>query len=158
MTKYIVSKPELVLLILLLFYYIVFWHFFSLFFSIACRLETDCISNIGNDLKAISVVFRNLLLFFSPRVSTVDPFHKECLTCSLFKSQCSYYDATLSPNYQHVLLNCRGNISLRPKTAASWLSASWQGFLKKWCDHFDTKCWGAAKVQLPSHPFSQLYF
>ncbi|XP_042282856.1 inactive dipeptidyl peptidase 10-like isoform X1 [Thunnus maccoyii] len=42
------------------------------------------------------------------RVSTVDPFHKECLTCSLFKSQCTYYDATLSPNYQHVLLNCRG--------------------------------------------------
>ncbi|KAM7380904.1 hypothetical protein PAMP_004174 [Pampus punctatissimus] len=42
------------------------------------------------------------------RVSTVDPFHKQCLTCSLFKSQCTYYDAALSPNYQHVLLNCRG--------------------------------------------------
>ncbi|XP_044072621.1 inactive dipeptidyl peptidase 10-like isoform X3 [Siniperca chuatsi] len=42
------------------------------------------------------------------RVSTVDPFHKECLTCSLFKSKCTYYDAILSPNYQHVLLNCRG--------------------------------------------------
>ncbi|XP_069554833.1 inactive dipeptidyl peptidase 10-like [Brachyistius frenatus] len=42
------------------------------------------------------------------RVSTVDLFHKECLTCSLFKSNCTYYDAILSPNYQHVLLNCRG--------------------------------------------------
>uniref|UniRef100_A0A668UTM2 Dipeptidyl-peptidase 10 (inactive) n=1 Tax=Oreochromis aureus TaxID=47969 RepID=A0A668UTM2_OREAU len=43
------------------------------------------------------------------RVSSVDPLHKECLTCSLFKSACSYYDAVLSPNYQHVLLNCRGS-------------------------------------------------
>lgn len=42
------------------------------------------------------------------RVSSVDPFHKECLTCSLFKPMCSYYDAVLSPNYQHVLLSCRG--------------------------------------------------
>ncbi|XP_047456351.1 inactive dipeptidyl peptidase 10-like [Mugil cephalus] len=42
------------------------------------------------------------------RVSTVDPLHKECLTCSLFKSKCTYYDAIISPNYQHVLLNCRG--------------------------------------------------
>ncbi|XP_037343583.2 inactive dipeptidyl peptidase 10-like [Pungitius pungitius] len=42
------------------------------------------------------------------RVSTLDPFHKECLTCSLFKSKCTYYDTILSPDYQHVLLNCRG--------------------------------------------------
>uniref|UniRef100_A0A8C9ZZ65 Dipeptidyl-peptidase 10 (Non-functional) n=1 Tax=Sander lucioperca TaxID=283035 RepID=A0A8C9ZZ65_SANLU len=42
------------------------------------------------------------------RVSTVDPFRKDCLTCSLFKSKCTYYDTILSPNYQHVLLNCRG--------------------------------------------------
>ncbi|XP_033473242.2 inactive dipeptidyl peptidase 10-like [Epinephelus lanceolatus] len=42
------------------------------------------------------------------RVSTADPFRKECLTCSLFKSKCTYYDALLSPNYQHVLLNCKG--------------------------------------------------
>uniref|UniRef100_A0A3Q3X3D4 Uncharacterized protein n=1 Tax=Mola mola TaxID=94237 RepID=A0A3Q3X3D4_MOLML len=45
------------------------------------------------------------------RVSTVDPFHKECLSCSLFKPKCSYYDSTLSPNLRHALLNCRGNIS-----------------------------------------------
>ncbi|XP_026152292.1 inactive dipeptidyl peptidase 10-like [Mastacembelus armatus] len=42
------------------------------------------------------------------RVSSVDLFHKECLTCSLFKSKCTYYDAVLSPNYKHVLLKCRG--------------------------------------------------
>ncbi|KAF7662201.1 hypothetical protein LDENG_00242590 [Lucifuga dentata] len=42
------------------------------------------------------------------RVSTVDPFQRECLTCSLFKPRCSYYDALLSPDYQHVLLSCRG--------------------------------------------------
>ncbi|KAE8299536.1 Inactive dipeptidyl peptidase 10 Dipeptidyl peptidase IV-related protein 3 [Larimichthys crocea] len=41
-------------------------------------------------------------------VSTVDPFHKECLTCSLFKLKCTYYDTILSPDYQHVLLNCKG--------------------------------------------------
>uniref|UniRef100_A0A667ZRK7 Dipeptidyl peptidase like 10 n=1 Tax=Myripristis murdjan TaxID=586833 RepID=A0A667ZRK7_9TELE len=43
------------------------------------------------------------------RVSTVDPFQRECLSCSLFKPQCTYYDAILSPDYHHVLLNCRGN-------------------------------------------------
>ncbi|XP_051938967.1 inactive dipeptidyl peptidase 10-like [Hippocampus zosterae] len=42
------------------------------------------------------------------RVFAVEPFHKECLTCDLFKSQCTYYDAVLSTNYQHVLLKCRG--------------------------------------------------
>ncbi|XP_077393164.1 inactive dipeptidyl peptidase 10-like [Festucalex cinctus] len=42
------------------------------------------------------------------RVSAVEPFHKECLTCTLFKSQCTYYDAVFSTNYQHVLLQCRG--------------------------------------------------
>ncbi|XP_061648007.1 inactive dipeptidyl peptidase 10-like isoform X2 [Phyllopteryx taeniolatus] len=42
------------------------------------------------------------------RVLAVEPFHKQCLTCSLFKSQCTYYDAVLSTNYQHVLLQCRG--------------------------------------------------
>lgn len=52
------------------------------------------------------------VLLCSHRVSTVDPFRKECLTCSLFKSKCSFYDAILSPNYQHVVLNCRGNASL----------------------------------------------
>uniref|UniRef100_UPI0037E8AFD8 inactive dipeptidyl peptidase 10-like n=1 Tax=Semicossyphus pulcher TaxID=241346 RepID=UPI0037E8AFD8 len=42
------------------------------------------------------------------RVFTVDPFQKECLTCSLFKPKCTYYDTIISPSYQHMLLNCRG--------------------------------------------------
>ncbi|XP_062259430.1 inactive dipeptidyl peptidase 10-like [Platichthys flesus] len=42
------------------------------------------------------------------RVSTVEPLRKECLSCSLFRSKCSYYDAALSPDHRHVLLNCRG--------------------------------------------------
>ncbi|KAK2849925.1 hypothetical protein Q7C36_008708 [Tachysurus vachellii] len=42
------------------------------------------------------------------RVKTVDLFHRECLTCSLFKSHCSYYDAMLSPDLQTVLLHCAG--------------------------------------------------
>uniref|UniRef100_A0AAQ4P3E0 Dipeptidyl-peptidase 10 (inactive) n=1 Tax=Gasterosteus aculeatus aculeatus TaxID=481459 RepID=A0AAQ4P3E0_GASAC len=46
------------------------------------------------------------------RVSTLDPFHKECLTCALFKSKCTYYDTILSPDYQHVLLNCRVSLLL----------------------------------------------
>uniref|UniRef100_A0A3Q1J4D9 Dipeptidyl peptidase like 10 n=1 Tax=Anabas testudineus TaxID=64144 RepID=A0A3Q1J4D9_ANATE len=51
------------------------------------------------------------------RLSTVDPFHKECLTCSLFRSECTYYDAVLGPDYQHVLLKCRvpGTVSLEDK-------------------------------------------
>ncbi|XP_058478976.1 inactive dipeptidyl peptidase 10-like [Solea solea] len=42
------------------------------------------------------------------RVSTVEPFLKECLTCSLFKSKCTFYEAHFSPDYHHVILNCRG--------------------------------------------------
>nr|XP_061799258.1 inactive dipeptidyl peptidase 10-like [Nerophis lumbriciformis] len=42
------------------------------------------------------------------RVLAVEPFQKECLTCSLFKSRCTYYNAVLNSNYQYVLLQCRG--------------------------------------------------
>lgn len=42
------------------------------------------------------------------RVSTVDPFHRVCLSCSLLRPQCTFNHAVLSPTYQHVLLNCRG--------------------------------------------------
>uniref|UniRef100_A0A3Q3GR23 Dipeptidyl peptidase like 10 n=1 Tax=Labrus bergylta TaxID=56723 RepID=A0A3Q3GR23_9LABR len=56
-----------------------------------------------------------LLLFSSHRVFTVDPFQKECLTCSLFKSKCAYYDTIFSPNYQNVILNCRGNTAASPR-------------------------------------------
>ncbi|XP_066542027.1 inactive dipeptidyl peptidase 10-like [Hoplias malabaricus] len=54
------------------------------------------------------------------RVSTVDPFHRECLTCSLFKPLCSYYDASLSPDLQAVMLHCAGPGV--PKTTAHHLS------------------------------------
>ncbi|XP_036423994.1 inactive dipeptidyl peptidase 10-like [Colossoma macropomum] len=53
------------------------------------------------------------------RVSTVDPFHRECLTCSLFKPHCSYYDASLSSDSQAVLLHCAGPGV--PKTTAHQL-------------------------------------
>ncbi|XP_035250449.1 inactive dipeptidyl peptidase 10-like [Anguilla anguilla] len=42
------------------------------------------------------------------RVSTVDPFHRECLTCNLNQHQCTFYSADFSPSTQHVLLNCKG--------------------------------------------------
>uniref|UniRef100_A0A8C2HB11 Uncharacterized protein n=1 Tax=Cyprinus carpio TaxID=7962 RepID=A0A8C2HB11_CYPCA len=41
-------------------------------------------------------------------VSTVDPFHRKCLSCSVFKPHCSFYEASVSPDRQAVLLNCRG--------------------------------------------------
>ncbi|KAM4561757.1 inactive dipeptidyl peptidase 10-like [Fundulus diaphanus] len=42
------------------------------------------------------------------RLSAVEPFHRECLSCSLFQPNCSFYDAVLSPDHRHVLLSCRG--------------------------------------------------
>ncbi|XP_015810470.3 inactive dipeptidyl peptidase 10 isoform X2 [Nothobranchius furzeri] len=42
------------------------------------------------------------------RVSTVDPFRKTCLSCSLFRPNCSFYDASISSTHQHVLLTCTG--------------------------------------------------
>ncbi|XP_022535999.2 inactive dipeptidyl peptidase 10 isoform X1 [Astyanax mexicanus] len=54
------------------------------------------------------------------RVSTVDPFHRECLTCFLFKPHCSFYDASLSPDSQTVLLHCAGPGV--PKTTVHLLS------------------------------------
>ncbi|XP_055086489.1 inactive dipeptidyl peptidase 10-like [Periophthalmus magnuspinnatus] len=42
------------------------------------------------------------------RVSTVDPYSRECVTCSLFKPHCSFFRVVLSPDYQHVLLHCTG--------------------------------------------------
>uniref|UniRef100_A0A8C6KWL9 Inactive dipeptidyl peptidase 10-like n=1 Tax=Nothobranchius furzeri TaxID=105023 RepID=A0A8C6KWL9_NOTFU len=35
------------------------------------------------------------------RVSTVDPFRKTCLSCSLFRPNCSFYDASISSTHQH---------------------------------------------------------
>uniref|UniRef100_A0A8C2AUW5 Dipeptidylpeptidase IV N-terminal domain-containing protein n=1 Tax=Cyprinus carpio TaxID=7962 RepID=A0A8C2AUW5_CYPCA len=54
------------------------------------------------------------------RVSTVDPFHRKCLSCSVFKPHCSFYEASVSPDRQAVLLNCRGPGI--PKTTVHLLS------------------------------------
>ncbi|KAJ3591894.1 hypothetical protein NHX12_007024 [Muraenolepis orangiensis] len=42
------------------------------------------------------------------RVSTVSPFERSCLSCSLSRAQCTHYHARISPHCQHVLLDCRG--------------------------------------------------
>ncbi|XP_058644014.1 inactive dipeptidyl peptidase 10-like isoform X3 [Onychostoma macrolepis] len=54
------------------------------------------------------------------RVSTVEPFHHECLSCSVFKPHCSFYEASVSPDRRAVLLNCRGPGI--PKTTVHLLS------------------------------------
>ncbi|KAJ0005993.1 hypothetical protein NQD34_015887 [Periophthalmus magnuspinnatus] len=48
------------------------------------------------------------------RVSTVDPYSRECVTCSLFKPHCSFFRVVLSPDYQHVLLHCTVKKHTRP--------------------------------------------
>uniref|UniRef100_A0A672P2M6 Inactive dipeptidyl peptidase 10-like n=1 Tax=Sinocyclocheilus grahami TaxID=75366 RepID=A0A672P2M6_SINGR len=50
--------------------------------------------------------FRHLTMM--SEVSTVEPFHRECLSCSVFKPHCSFYEASVSPDRRAVLLNCRG--------------------------------------------------
>uniref|UniRef100_A0A8C8BWW2 Dipeptidylpeptidase IV N-terminal domain-containing protein n=1 Tax=Oncorhynchus tshawytscha TaxID=74940 RepID=A0A8C8BWW2_ONCTS len=67
-------------------------------------------SQVNLTLTSCRIVFSRLL---SIRVSAVNPFQRECLTCSLFKTQCSYYDAVFNQDYQYVLLNCRGNSSIK---------------------------------------------
>ncbi|KAG9349741.1 hypothetical protein JZ751_028189, partial [Albula glossodonta] len=42
------------------------------------------------------------------RVSTVDPFHRTCLTCNLYRHHCTYYRVDCSPRAQYVLLHCEG--------------------------------------------------
>ncbi|KAJ8415235.1 hypothetical protein AAFF_G00009330 [Aldrovandia affinis] len=54
------------------------------------------------------------------RVSTVDPFRRECLTCNLYRHQCTYFRVDFSLNAQHVLLNCEGPSV--PKTTVHRLS------------------------------------
>ncbi|XP_061774620.1 inactive dipeptidyl peptidase 10-like isoform X1 [Nerophis ophidion] len=41
-------------------------------------------------------------------VKTVGLFPRWCLTCELNKAHCMYFDATLSPTYQHIILHCKG--------------------------------------------------
>uniref|UniRef100_A0A674N1V7 Dipeptidyl-peptidase 10 (inactive) n=1 Tax=Takifugu rubripes TaxID=31033 RepID=A0A674N1V7_TAKRU len=53
----------------------------------------------------------NSVYFLSTEESLL--FNK-CLSCSLFRSKCSFYDSTFSPDLQHVVLHCKGNISSQP--------------------------------------------
>ncbi|XP_054643797.1 inactive dipeptidyl peptidase 10-like isoform X2 [Dunckerocampus dactyliophorus] len=41
-------------------------------------------------------------------VKTVGLFPRWCLTCELNKAHCLYFDAALSPTYQHIILHCKG--------------------------------------------------
>ncbi|XP_061782346.1 inactive dipeptidyl peptidase 10-like isoform X2 [Nerophis lumbriciformis] len=41
-------------------------------------------------------------------VKTVGLFPRWCLTCELNKAHCMYFDAALSPTYQHIILHCKG--------------------------------------------------
>ncbi len=77
---------------------ILFWH---VFLWLCFRPQSEQSFSLKSFVADVSVVFL--------RVSSVDPFQKQCLSCSLFKSKCTYYDATLSPDHHHVVLNCRGN-------------------------------------------------
>ncbi len=54
-----------------------------------------------------------------PRVSTVEPFHRECLSCSVFKPHCSFYEASVSPDRWAVLLKCRGKLNTH--TISHWI-------------------------------------
>uniref|UniRef100_A0AAY5JWT6 Dipeptidyl peptidase like 10 n=1 Tax=Esox lucius TaxID=8010 RepID=A0AAY5JWT6_ESOLU len=40
--------------------------------------------------------------------STTGLFSRRCLTCDLNREECTFFDADISPNKQHVLLQCKG--------------------------------------------------
>ncbi|KAJ8003535.1 hypothetical protein DPEC_G00149360 [Dallia pectoralis] len=40
--------------------------------------------------------------------STVGLFTRRCLTCELNQDECTFFDAEISPNKQHVILQCKG--------------------------------------------------
>ncbi|XP_016114551.1 inactive dipeptidyl peptidase 10-like isoform X1 [Sinocyclocheilus grahami] len=79
---------------------------------------------LSYDQKCNTVYFLSNEAGFSHRhlyrVSTVEPFHRECLSCSVFKPHCSFYEASVSPDRRAVLLNCRGPGI--PKTTVHLLS------------------------------------
>uniref|UniRef100_H2LVV6 Dipeptidyl-peptidase 10 (inactive) n=1 Tax=Oryzias latipes TaxID=8090 RepID=H2LVV6_ORYLA len=56
------------------------------------------------------------------RISTVNSLDKECLSCSLFRSNCTYFDAAFSSDCQQVLLTCRGTGG---HSTAFWFTATW---------------------------------
>uniref|UniRef100_A0A8C7VRK7 Uncharacterized protein n=1 Tax=Oncorhynchus mykiss TaxID=8022 RepID=A0A8C7VRK7_ONCMY len=68
-------------------------------------------------LTSYRIVFSRLL---SIRVSAVNPFQRECLTCSLFKTQCSYYDAVFNQDYQYVLDSAPGGQAVSDQFVLDW--------------------------------------
>lgn len=65
MTKYTVSKPELVLLVHGILLYSILAHFCLSFLSIVCRLETYCISKYWKSSQSNFCCLRTPLLFFT---------------------------------------------------------------------------------------------
>uniref|UniRef100_A0A8C8LL74 Dipeptidyl peptidase like 10 n=1 Tax=Oncorhynchus tshawytscha TaxID=74940 RepID=A0A8C8LL74_ONCTS len=56
--------------------------------------------------------------------STIGLFSQRCLTCEVNQEACAFFDADISPNKQHVILQCKGKvcafsfwISIQPNTA-----------------------------------------
>uniref|UniRef100_A0A673Z9H4 Dipeptidyl peptidase like 10 n=1 Tax=Salmo trutta TaxID=8032 RepID=A0A673Z9H4_SALTR len=79
--------------------------------------EADTVSQVNLTLTSYRIVFSRLL---SIRVSAVNPFQRECLTCSLFKTQCSYYDAVFNPDYQYVLDSAPGGQAVSDQFVLDW--------------------------------------
>uniref|UniRef100_A0A4W5NRQ6 Dipeptidyl peptidase like 10 n=1 Tax=Hucho hucho TaxID=62062 RepID=A0A4W5NRQ6_9TELE len=79
--------------------------------------ETDTVSQVNMTPISYRTVFSLLL---SIRVSAVNPFQRECLTCSLFKTQCSYYDAVFNPDYQYVLDSAPGGQAVSDQFVLDW--------------------------------------
>uniref|UniRef100_A0AAZ3Q9A0 Uncharacterized protein n=1 Tax=Oncorhynchus tshawytscha TaxID=74940 RepID=A0AAZ3Q9A0_ONCTS len=59
--------------------------------------------------------------------STIGLFSQRCLTCEVNQEACAFFDADISPNKQHVILQCKGKvcafsfwISIQPNTALSY--------------------------------------
>uniref|UniRef100_A0A8C7MPF4 Inactive dipeptidyl peptidase 10-like n=1 Tax=Oncorhynchus kisutch TaxID=8019 RepID=A0A8C7MPF4_ONCKI len=59
--------------------------------------------------------------------STIGLFSQRCLTCEVNQEACAFFDADISPNKQHVILQCKGKvcafsfwISIQPNTAVSY--------------------------------------
>uniref|UniRef100_A0A8C8BRF1 Dipeptidylpeptidase IV N-terminal domain-containing protein n=1 Tax=Oncorhynchus tshawytscha TaxID=74940 RepID=A0A8C8BRF1_ONCTS len=79
--------------------------------------EADTVSQVNLTLTSCRIVFSRLL---SIRVSAVNPFQRECLTCSLFKTQCSYYDAVFNQDYQYVLDSAPGGQAVSDQFVLDW--------------------------------------
>uniref|UniRef100_A0A3Q2FN64 Inactive dipeptidyl peptidase 10-like n=1 Tax=Cyprinodon variegatus TaxID=28743 RepID=A0A3Q2FN64_CYPVA len=74
---------------------------------------------LAYDENSRSIYFLSTEEGSAQQLSEEHPFHRDCLSCSLFKPNCSFYDAELSPDHQHVLLNCRGTNPIIPNQDVS---------------------------------------